>query len=1507
MPIPVIFLAFANDRVDDTAYLRNLPKELSGIRQQLTPAVKAGLCEVVERANATIEQIIDVFQDERYQNRVAIFHYGGHANGYQLLLEALDGSHASAHSEGLVSFLAKQRSLQAIFLNGCSSQQQALDLLEAGLPAVIGTSQSINDDVATMLSIRFYGGLAKGYSLHKAWGDAVDEVKIHKGTANMRDLFWDGVGEDGIDTEDTSLSVSERFPWEMHYKDGAEIVKRWSLPEAAANPLFGLPNPPKVNLPEQPYRFLERYNRSHAEVFFGRSYYIRTLFQRATDPNAAPILLFYGQSGVGKSSMLDAGLFPRLDQVAEVLYVRRDVHKGLLGTLRTALGGAFEQPKKRNEEKKDTRIEQLENVLPILSGEAAENVRKAIIALTPKEEKQQDVLEEDQTEESLDLKSLWFKKEEESGKPLVVLLDQVEEAYTKPNPALEHELELSLAALYDVFGDPKSRPQGKLILSYRKEYHPEIEEGIKKLQLPRENIFLRKLEKRDIIEIVNGLTSTESLKNRYQLEIEADLPEIIADDLLEDRDSPIAPVLQILLTKMWRLSEQEEHRIFSVENYQYLKKQGILMDDFFKEQMELLRSKLPELEQSGLALDVLYFHTTKLATADVRNLEELRERYGAHRSEIDELLQLCKDLYLLTDAGTETSGLAHDTLAPIIQKEFRQSDKAGQRASIILENKVTSYKHNPDSLLDAEDLTIVETGASGMRIWLKKEEELVEKSREKERKARKYRKNVKRLGTVGITLIILISMMASYATFKLYKKGKADAFGQTAQELAVSGNYNEAFAIYKEANNEFSHSNFRRQAFEIYSQNKIMFPLASISNSSKHILFNESEMQYFIEDGSEVLVYSTINNKSLVNWKVDGQVVGLKHAGNNRAWAISNTGKGYLLDPQNNEAVAAFQGEISEVMACASLPNKKRLAVASKKGKIQFWKEGEGTPVHEMQIQAEALTIKFSKDLNYIAAIYDQDSTLQIWDVFSNKLVKKWKLEAAATAIAFNPKDNNLLVGFKGFIQYWNWKNDELITTYGSLFCHSLQFRPSGENFLKTGFGTEEWNIESGEKIKTWLTQGGVFDAESSNEFLLSIGYSRVNLGFHQEIYTQQKVAEKYFSAGVIAPTNQDSIFFGQDLITRRMYLINIYSGELEEILNVPASIKNCGINMFFQTPKKDKVYLSLGASSSENNEFLTCYQINDRKWLWVEKVEGQAVGLTLDEALIIKNEKTISKLKNSHQEILIEEKQNRILFARTSKDGRYLFIKEDDSNEEDDFFKVYDINKKELLYEWNEHDAFIIDDVIDQRFYGLNKAVAIKKNGDINLYDLATNKLIYTLGRINDGFIAEETLLDYDFDESGHYFYIIGSNLVKIWDLELRTEVVYPIQTTDVFGSAPSYLDPNGHFLLFNSLEDGIGKQELHPYTYAKQLEKTSLGSQDQGGMGLFLWYISSLVQHKEIKVTIKPEWVETLDRLTPESDELEAALGMFIVFSTILIMLVLGRKYYKKHKTRKPRSSTT
>jgi Cdc6-like AAA superfamily ATPase len=160
---------------------------------------------------------------------------------------------------------------------------------------------------------------------------------------------------------------------------------------------------------------LERYERKHARIFFGRSPKIRALYDKIIKPESPPLILLYGQSGVGKSSLLEAGLLPRLEGSHNVIYKRRNKEKGLLGTL------------------------------------AAEG----------------------------ELKDLWKQIESRTGKPLVVLLDQVEEVFTDSNKDLPNELENFTAALRTIFNNPENYPQGRLILGYRKEFNPEIEDKLK--------------------------------------------------------------------------------------------------------------------------------------------------------------------------------------------------------------------------------------------------------------------------------------------------------------------------------------------------------------------------------------------------------------------------------------------------------------------------------------------------------------------------------------------------------------------------------------------------------------------------------------------------------------------------------------------------------------------------------------------------------------------------------------------------------------------------------------------------------------------------------------------------------------------------------------------------------------------------------------------------------------------------------------------------------------------
>lgn len=132
------------------------------MRELLQRARRDGLCELVELSNATADDIFNVFQKPEYRNRIAVFHYGGHANGYQLLLESSMGKATPAQSDGFAAFLSQQNGLQLVFLNGCSTQMQVQGLLDMAAPVVIATSRAIDDAVAVGFSRLFYRSLAGG-------------------------------------------------------------------------------------------------------------------------------------------------------------------------------------------------------------------------------------------------------------------------------------------------------------------------------------------------------------------------------------------------------------------------------------------------------------------------------------------------------------------------------------------------------------------------------------------------------------------------------------------------------------------------------------------------------------------------------------------------------------------------------------------------------------------------------------------------------------------------------------------------------------------------------------------------------------------------------------------------------------------------------------------------------------------------------------------------------------------------------------------------------------------------------------------------------------------------------------------------------------------------------------------------------------------------------------------------------------------------------------------------
>lgn len=178
---------------------------------------------------------------------------------------------------------------------------------------------------------------------------------------------------------------------------------------------LGLPPlPDTIQRPRIPFTGLHWFTWEDAPVFFGRRADIRALYNLITAGER--VILLYGQSGVGKSSLLHAGLLPRLAYRWPDIkdgYFRRDPAKGVPAVLEEVL-------KNKNREER------------------------------------------------------------------IIVLDQLEEIYTNPHPALADEAEQFAALLAKAV---REFPGLQFILGFRKEYKAEVEDLLEGQGLARRAIF----------------------------------------------------------------------------------------------------------------------------------------------------------------------------------------------------------------------------------------------------------------------------------------------------------------------------------------------------------------------------------------------------------------------------------------------------------------------------------------------------------------------------------------------------------------------------------------------------------------------------------------------------------------------------------------------------------------------------------------------------------------------------------------------------------------------------------------------------------------------------------------------------------------------------------------------------------------------------------------------------------------------------------------------------------
>lgn len=224
MTAPVILLTFANNQGD---YLENLVRERKAIGAALSHHEDQRFIRVHVEPDAGIDDLFDLFN--RFPDQVAIFHYGGHADGTALQLMTATGASETAHAGGLAQLMGLSTALRLVFLNGCATRDQVRALLDHGVKAVIATAVPINDTMATEFAEQFYEALASGKSIKASFDSARAIIASRYGdkrpVEEFRAMHW---GEK-VETVEPALT------WGLYTAPGDDAVLGWTLPRQAEN------------------------------------------------------------------------------------------------------------------------------------------------------------------------------------------------------------------------------------------------------------------------------------------------------------------------------------------------------------------------------------------------------------------------------------------------------------------------------------------------------------------------------------------------------------------------------------------------------------------------------------------------------------------------------------------------------------------------------------------------------------------------------------------------------------------------------------------------------------------------------------------------------------------------------------------------------------------------------------------------------------------------------------------------------------------------------------------------------------------------------------------------------------------------------------------------------------------------------------------------------------------------------------------------------------------------
>jgi WD40 repeat protein len=759
---------------------------------------------------------------------------------------------------------------------------------------------------------------------------------------------------------------------------------------------------------KSPFKFLDSYTKDDREVFFGRDREIGELYQKVFD---SKLLLVYGVSGTGKSSLIHCGLANKFQETDWLpLIIRRS------GDI----------------------VESMAAVVNSASLTAQQNK-----FTTPSDFKK-------------GVRSLYL----DHYKPVYFIFDQFEELFIFGSKEERKSFIQITKSLIE------SDLQCRFIFVMREEYMAGITEFERYIPT-----FFSNRVRIEKMSHINAIEAIEKPCKVFGISLEEGFAVSLLDKLSPGSADVELTYLQVFLDKIYRIAQNEKAAetdqkslSFTIPLLQKVGNVSDLLGSFLDEQISLLSD--PETSTAVLKSFVSVKGTKRQMTSD--EVKEYTQTLGRpiEESSLPEMLQTLINLRIIRDKDeNEKYELRHDALAAKIYEKITLVEKEILEIRQFIENAWNSWQKRK-VFLSKDDLDYIAPYES--RLYLSKDHSgLIENSKKEIAKARRRKRNV--LTAAALCLILVLSGFTIWAlkernnSIIKEKQARANNFNYLSKEVSLKdptmGLQIAQFAYKLDPENKSILENLTR----IYYDNSFYYKAIGENPSILSVAIAPDGKTFVIGCRDKTARVIDANGNHIQILPFDGCDIRTVAYSPDGKTILTGDGCGSvkLWNSQGNPVEIFRSKEETSLNSAMFSPDGKSIAIAV--GKTAVLMDLNGNIQNIFRGHSENIvSIKFSPDgLKILTGSYDR--TARLWDR-KGKVLQVFKGNTGGIlSVAFSPDGRNILTGSNdNNAKLWDKDGNELqiFKGHGDVI-RSVEFSPDG-NTVITGSGDQTarlWNL----------------------------------------------------------------------------------------------------------------------------------------------------------------------------------------------------------------------------------------------------------------------------------------------------------------------------------------------------------------------------------------------------------------------------------------------------------------